>query len=296
MQVRKFQEGDLEQIMEIDYMMWLQLQWNESFQKESFFVVEKNKQLLGVAALAYDGTWYYLDRDVDYIPKYRMNIHFAIKEECKQKNDVKALLIQALKIHFQQVKKAYPDKSLAIRLWSDSTDIEEIQTMLDQGFIIEDTMLVLAFDLNQEVPSFRVPDEVKIGIHDFESDGMKQYLKANALGYDNVQDSEGELRFRLQGEKTKVFTAMVGEEVVASTTVWELGNGRSASENVFTIPQYQRKKIGAETLCTALRYLQKEGEKEANLTVYGGNYPALQMYLKIGYKLQYHLMEMHYTL
>ncbi len=296
MQVRKFQEGDLEQIMEIDYMMWLQLQWNESFQKESFFVVEKDKQLLGVAALAYDGTWYYLDRDVDYIPKYRMNIHFAIKEECKQKNDVKALLIQALKIHFQQIKKAYPDKSLAIRLWSDSTDIEEIQTMLDQGFIIEDTMMVLAFDLNQEVPSFRVPDEVKIGIHDFDGDGMKKYLIANALGYDNVQDSEEELKFRLQGEKTKVFTAMVGEEVVASTTVWELGNGRSASENVFTIPQYQRKKIGAETLCTALRYLQKEGEKEASLTVYGSNYPALQMYLKIGYKLQYHLLEMHYTL
>lgn len=296
MQVRKFQEGDLEQIMEIDYMMWLQLQWNESFQKESFFVVEKESQILGVAALAYDGTWYYLEHDVDYISKYRMNIHFAIRENCVQKNNVKSLLMHALKNYLKQIKVKYPDKTLAIRLWCEHTELNHIQFMLEQGFTVEDSMMVLAFDLNQEVPSFRVPDEVKIGIYNFDGDGMKKYLIANALGYDNVQDSEGELRFRLQGEKTKVFTAIVGEEVVASTTVWELGNGRSASENVFTIPQYQRKKIGAETLCTALRYLQKEGEKEASLTVYGSNYPALQMYLKIGYKLQYYLLEMHYTL
>lgn len=53
--------------------------------------------------------------------------------------------------------------------------------------------------------------------------------------------------------------------VVASTTVWEIGDGRSAIENIFTIPDYRHQGIAKAIIST-------------------------------GFQLKYNLYEMHYTL
>ena len=69
---------------------------------------------------------------------------------------------------------------------------------------------------------------------------MKAYFKANYLGFDNVQDPEGKLRFRLGDERTKVIAAQDCDKIVSSVTVWHINDDRAATENIFTIPEYRK--------------------------------------------------------
>lgn len=69
----------------------------------------------------------------------------------------------------------------------------------------------------------------------------------------------GELRFRLGDEHTKIFVARNGKEVVSSVTVWRISDVRAATENIFTIPEYRRKKIGWKVVEKSLSYLKEQG-------------------------------------
>lgn len=160
-----------------------------------------------------------------------MQIFCEIKKDCPDKKKVKQALIETLKDRLQEWKERYLNKVLAIRCWFRQNELSEMQFMLEQGFMLEGIVAVLKYDLTKEILAYIIPDGIKIGFHDFDSEGMKQYLTANELGYDHVQDSEDELRFRLCGEKTKVFTAMAGNKVVVSTTVWEVEEQHSATHD-----------------------------------------------------------------
>lgn len=294
--MRQFRHTDLEQIEKLDKMLWLQLKWNKTFHSEDAFVAFEGERIVGAAALYYDRTFYYLWRTEGHIPKYHMGISYVVEETREDKLIIKCALFERMKVHLRKWRERYPDKKMSMRICCNHTEIEETEFMLSQGFTIEQVIMVMRFDLTREIPKYEIPKEVEIGVHNFDGDGMERYMKANELGFDNLQDAEDELRFELMADNAKVFTATVNGEVVSSTTTWSFGEGHSATENVFTIPAYRRKNIGIETVCTALRSLKEDGEKEATLTVFGSNLAAIQMYLKIGYHLQYYLMEMHYTL
>lgn len=305
--IRKYEDGDLEQIQQIDFMMWLCLQWNGVCHKEDAFVAEKDGVILGAAALFCDGTWYYLDKDRMDIEAYRMQFEIVVRdayvEDSKYltkegKKDVERALLKELKRHFGEIKQQYPDKKLVMRCWCEDTEKEDMQMYLEEGLSANSITWVLGEDLKKEIPVYDVPEEIKIGKHDFDRDGMKSYMEANELGYDGVADAEEELRFRLCDEDTAVFTAMDGDKVVSSTTVWSIDKEirRSATENVFTIPEYRHQNIGRATLAYALQYLKDKGENIATLTCVGDNLPAINMYLSMGFELKYFLVEMHYTL
>lgn len=293
--VRKFQEDDLESIKSIHHFMWLQLQWQKDFHKEDAFVaVDDNNCVIGVAALSYGATWYYIDRNVTHISEYHMQLECHIQENYPQIQLVKHLLIDTMKKHFATYKEKYPDKNIVMRCWCEDSSLEEMEFLLREEFTAHGITPVLSFDLADEIPSYTIPESISIGIHSFENEGMRQYMTANELGFDNVADSENELWFRLGGD-TKVFVAKDGDKVVSSVSIWSIGDGRSATENIFTIPEYRHKNIARETIVAALRYLKDLGETQATLTVVGKNLPALTLYLDMGYHLIYNLFEMHYT-
>ncbi|WP_167955574.1 GNAT family N-acetyltransferase [Anaerosporobacter faecicola] len=295
--IRKFNEQDLDAIQQIHFMSWLQLQWQKDFHGEDAFVaVDDSNQVVGVAALSYSATWYYIDRPVTHIPDFQMNLEYHVKEDHPQTEQIKLQLLTTMKEHFATYKKKYPDRTISMRCWCEDSSIADMSFLLKNGLYAHCVTPVLAFDLTKDIPNYSIPSSIEIGIHSFEGNGMKQYLQANEMGFDQVQDSEQELWFRLGGETTKVFTAKDGEQVISSTTVWGMGEGRSATENIFTIPAYRHKNIARATLSTALQYLKENGEKQASLTVLGTNRPALAMYYSMGYELIYNLIEMRYTL
>lgn len=212
---REFQEKDLDSIKDIHFFMWLQLQWQKDFHKEDTIVaVDEDGSVIGVAALSYGGTWYYIERNVTHIPEYYMQFECHVQENHPQFKLVKHLLIDALKKHFTTYKVKYPDKKTIMRCWCEDSSLEEMED-------------------------------------------------------DN--------------------------KVVSSVTVWGIGDGRSATENIFTIPDYRHKNIARETIAASLRYLKELGETQATLSVVGENIPALSLYLGVGYHLFYNLFEMHYT-
>ena len=207
--IREFQEKDLESIKNIHFFMWLQLQWQKDFHKEDAIVaVDEDDSVIGVAALSYGGTWYYIESNVTHIPEYYMQFDCHVQENHPDFKLVKHLLIDALKKHFATYKEKYPDKKIVMRCWCEDSSLEEMEQLLKEQFTAHGITPVLSFDLTGEIPNYTIPESISIGIHSFEDDGMKQYMEANELGFDNVRDSEHELWFRLKFSLQKTATKL----------------------------------------------------------------------------------------
>lgn len=294
--ITAFEDKYLTQLQEIDYMLWLSVQWNGTFLRENAFAaVDENDALLGVCALSCDGTWYYLDEERSDIPLYRMQIELCIKEGAQNADLIERELINTAKQRLLEIKKSYPDKKLCLRCWCKESEYNKQQRLLELGFSGHNLIWIMSFDLEHTaLPKADIPENITIDKLNCTEEGIKAYLAANYLGFDNVQDAQGELRFRLGDERTKIFTAKDKEKIVSSVTVWHISDERAATENIFTIPEYRRKRIGIATVASALSYLKENGYKNASLTCVGDNLNAIALYNRIGYKITGHLIEMHW--
>lgn len=294
--ITSFKDKYLTRLQEIDFMMWLSVQWNSTFIRENVFAaVDENDTLLGVCALSCDGTWYYLDKERNDIPLYRMQMELCTADDTDDSDVVERELINAVKQRMLEIKENYPDKKLCIRCWCTEKDNDYQQQLLELGFKGNNLTWIMGFDLEHTtIPKAEISENISVDMLDCTEDALNAYLEANCLGYDNVQDAEGELRFRLGDERTKIFTAQDCGKIVSSVTVWHISDDRAATENVFTIPEYRRRKIGLATVAEALSYLKEKGYKMATLTCVGDNVNAIALYNRIGYKVIGHLLEMHW--
>lgn len=292
----KFKEEYLAQLQELDFMMWLRVQWDSTIERENVFAaVDDKKSLLGICALSYDGTWYYLDNNRTDIPLYRMQMELCVENKAVDSDVVQRELINAAKGRLIQIKKGYPDKKLCIRCWSKEKEYDKQQQLLELGFTGSNLVWIMGFDLEKkEIPEVEEAGNISVEILENTDAAVKEYLEANFLGYNNIQDAEGEVRFRLGDERTKIFAARCSGKIVSSVTVWHISDECAASENVFTIPEYRRRKMGMLALTKALAYLKENGYKQATLTCVGNNSNAIAFYDRIGYKVVGHLLEMHF--
>lgn len=294
--ITSFKDKYLTELQEIDFMMWLSVQWNSTFIRENVIAaVDENDTLLGVCALSCDGTWYYLEDGRSDIPLYRMQMELCTGNDIVNKDIVERELVNAAKYRMFEMKERYPNKKLCMRCWCTENEYDKQQQLLELGFKGNNFIWIMGFDLEHtKIPEVEIPENISVGILDCTEPALKAYLRANYLGYNNVQDAEGELRFRLGDERTKIFTAQACEKIVSSVTTWHISDDRAATENIFTIPEYRRKKIGLATIAKSLSYLKENGYKIATLTCVGDNVNAIALYNRIGYKVIGHLLEMHW--
>lgn len=293
--IRNFKEDDLDFIQQMNFMLWLCIQWNKSFHNEDIFTAEDDEAgVVGIATLSWDGTWYYLEKENPNISCYKMQMEIAVLPGYDKANQVRDELILKQIKHFKEYEKRYPDKNLRLRLWTMAGQKEEMQRLLKHGFIPFGITPILSYDFTMELPAPKETGSVQIGIHNCDEEGIQAYLAANEAGYDGIQDSEDDFRFKLNGDEVKVFAAKDQDRIVSSCTIWKLEEGHYATENVFTIPEYRRRGIGQEMLFTVLRFLKDAGAKKATLTVLGSNKAALTLYQKMGYRLEDVMHEMHY--
>lgn len=103
---------------------------------------------------------------------------------------------------------------------------------------------------------------------------------------DLIRDSIGDLAFKMNGPDVKVFAVMKGREIIASIMIWDCGEKRAATENIFCIDPYRRKGITAALIEYVCAYLKSEGYEEASLSVYQDNLPAIFLYEKMGYRYE----------
>lgn len=297
LKIRNLYDSDLDSIKELDHMLWLSINWNGTFHKEDAFVAEdETGGIVGVCALSYDATWYYLDKERDDIPLYRLQLELRTAENSEHKAEAKSKLAAAARFRLCELKHSHPDKRLCIRCWCDSADKDGQHFWLSEGFVSSNIVWIFGFDLTKGIPNYEALGDISIDIHDFDGDGMDRYLKANALGFDGVQDAEAELRFRLHDDNTKVFVASENGKVLSSVTVWSIGQGRSATENIFTIPDYRHRNLARATIAKALSFLRERGDTMATLTCVGDNRAAISLYIGMGYRVVGHLVELRYIL
>lgn len=294
----KFEDKYFEKLKEIDFMMWLRVRWDSTINSENVFAaVDDEKNLLGICALCYDGTWYYIDEKRTDIPLYRMQMELCISDNIDNSEKVERELINSAKQRLQQIKKDYPEKKICIRCWCDEKEYDKQQQLLELGFTGNNIVWIMGFELDTaEIPKLETPENVSVEILDNSDNAIKEYLAANYLGFNNVQDAEGELRFRLGDERTKIFVTRSNGKIVSSVTVWHISDERATTENIFTIPKYRRQKMGLLTVSAAIGYLKELGYKSATLTCVGDNVNAIALYSKIGYKVIGHLLEMHWEI
>ncbi|MGN1119684.1 MAG: GNAT family N-acetyltransferase, partial [Oscillospiraceae bacterium] len=267
------------ELQEMNFMLWLSVQWNSTFLRENAFAaVDEKDSLLGICALSCDGTWYYLDKERSDIPLYRMQMELCTRDALENRDSVERELIKAAKQRLLEIKEHYPDKKLCIRCWCTENEHEKQQQLLELGFKGSNFTWIMGFDLEHTpIPNAKLPENISVDILDCTDDALKAYLEANGAGFDNVQDSEGELRFRLGDERTKLFTAQDCGKIVSSVIVWHISDERAATENIFTIPEYRRRKIGLATVSRSLEYLKQNGYKQATLTCIGDNVNAIAL-------------------
>lgn len=292
--IRNYEENDLEFIQQVNFLLWLEIQYHSDYIKENIFIAaddDENKKMVGVASVSFHDSWYAMDKDIMHKLKYDI----AVDEENEYWKIAKSLLMDKLIEKLKIYKAEHSEKKICICGWCDSDEIGEMQFLLEKGFEMNSVTPVLKYDLTKEIKHYEIPQNIAIEQYSLSGNTIDKLLEATAIANDGVSDSKGQLWFRSGGKGFKIFTAIDNGKVVSSVTLWDIGKGRSATENIFTIPDYRRKNIAREIIATGLESLKGEGQKIATLSMYGKNLSAMKLYLSIGYELMYNTIEMRYN-
>ncbi|MBP5355065.1 MAG: GNAT family N-acetyltransferase [Lachnospiraceae bacterium] len=241
--------------------------------------------------------------------------------------EVSITLLEELQYRFGRLRGRDGRKPV-LRLWVKAEDTAYTELLFDEGFRvgnvmtvmtrgIDDTDELLAGEEQAEPEDNRGPayepepepqyaadsaeffrgdsDAEETEIREFydSPEEWRAYFEVNARSF-GQPDSENEMRFRLGNPDCRVWVAIRGDSLVAAMSVWPLGDGVYATENIFCDPEYQRRGITTKLLAYALGKLYDEGAVAVRLTVNGDNLPAIRLYRKFGYSVAYQLLEMHY--
>jgi len=162
--------------------------------------------------------------------------------------------------------------------------LAELEYFLLHGFYISNTMLVMERDLREPVDKEDADIPVEISEYEVEKNGLKEYLKANGLGF-GKSDPEAMIREQLSLPESRIYVATRDGKIVSSVTVWKSDGdeGTYCTENVFTIPKYREKHIALHLMTDILNKLYESGACKARLTVYGDDAAAIAMYLGMGF-------------
>jgi ribosomal protein S18 acetylase RimI-like enzyme len=289
--IRNYEEKDLSFVESINFLLSLEFKFHREYIKENIFTaVDENDNAIGVASISFHSTWHAMDKDI----LHKLQYDIAVDEENQFAGLAKGLLMDKLIEKFNTYKAEYTGKKLCICGWCDADDISEIQFLLTKGFAMSSVTPVLKYDLTKEIKHYEIPENITIEQYPINGNTVDKFIEATAAANNGIADSKGELLFRSGGQGFKVFTASDNGKIVSSVTLWDIGQGRGATENIFTIPDYRRKNIAREIIAKGLQSLKDDGQKIATLSMDGKNLSAMKLYLSIGYELMYNTIEMRF--
>lgn len=282
--VRAFQESDIEFIQSKAFILSLEIQYDEDYAKENAFTVINNEdKVVGVGILAYHNTWY--DEALE-------NDHNLVLEYCLEETheSVFSSIVAGAKGVYSKLKAEHPEKRMSMISFSEADDLQEVQQFLHHGFCFEEVIPVLKYDLTKEVKHHEMPNGIVIKPLEFTKENVEAYIQATGIANDGIADSTAEMWFRSGDESFKTFAAYDGNQIVGGISIWNIGEDRGVTENIFTIPKYRRKNIASELISTSFEELKARNLKCATLSMHGSNAKAMKLYQKIGYELMYYLV------
>lgn len=302
LEIIEYNEKFDDDIMKLDELMFLEIKYHADVLKETICIALYNNEFAGVGFLIAGATFLQIEKQE--LPYYHLHAEYKAVVGTDYEVEASTEMLENLKLKFCRLQDTYFDKRLILRLWCGGSESAYMEFLLYHQFRAMKVTPILVKSLDDSGKKhelgideflFRLDKEMKIQEIKPNEDPelMKSYMEANGSAF-CVEDSENELRFRLGSPKSHVFAVMKGSQVIASVTTWEVSEKRAATENIFCIEKYRNRGVTTALLEYVFNYLHGNGYREASLTVFGDNQPALQLYFKLGYELLATLVEMHY--
>lgn len=292
LEIVKYDASYDRQMDEINPILALSVRYHGDTFRDSVLVAKIKDEVIGFGFLSAGPTFL----DMEHCDVCHVHVEFTADRGNRLEVEASAALLECLVEEFREMEKKYPEKQLVLRTWCRASATHYMEFLMQFAFMIKRSTPVMVRkleDVSDLSEDYRVPKGLEIRKMVFDEAVMERYIAASAKAY-VVPDSPSELWFRLGSGKTEVYSVMKGDEFVASVTVWPISEYRYATENVFCVPEYQRKGIASTLLRYVLHKIKENGGTEASLTVFGDNTPAQLCYLSLGYEVEDVMLEMHY--
>ncbi|CAM4390557.1 GNAT family N-acetyltransferase [Paenibacillus typhae] len=283
--IRNVDDGDEGTVAAFGFALHMHYLYHGDFEQKNMFLAVKDNEALALAHLTFHDTFHAAghDDDPEFIRYLTGEISFGGGEEDEA---VKDALLDTLIARAREIKAQYPHKRIVLNQYIDTGDLGEQSYYLKRGFTVYETIVILKYDLTRPVPVYPLPDDVQIRPFLLNHDEAREkYHQAEQASFDGVAWSLNHLAW-MQGTPEMVnFCAFSGDQFLGNTSTWRIGDGHSATENVFVIPQWRSRGIARNLLCAALSYLKEQGKSVATLGTYGTNKKAIRLYTRLGYEL-----------
>lgn len=161
----------------------------------------------------------------------------------------------------------------------------ELEFFLGNDFYIDDVMLMMELNLSEELPKVNAEQDCDFYVYDIRKQGLKKYMKALEKGFGETAPSEKQILDLLSQEGARIYVADINGKIASSVMVWNLGDGKVATENIFTVPKYRENRISKALLAYVLSEMTREGKCMARLSVSGGIGEPYRYYLDFGYEI-----------
>ncbi|WP_223701612.1 GNAT family N-acetyltransferase [Sutcliffiella deserti] len=287
--IRNYLDQDADKIAEFNFLAMLAYRYNKDYEPANIFcAVDSEDTIVGVGHLEPDQPWTTRDQPLkqsNFIYKLNLDMYWNHHVPCP--SELQDELLNSLLARAREISDLFPDKNIRVSYIIPADELEEVDYFLARGFTARRTHFIMKRDLTEEIPNVPLIEGILVVHWKMETQAeQEKYLRAEAeAALDGISWSLNRLKWMKSGSAWDTFTAFKGDEVVGSVMTWGLGEERSATENIFVLPDWRRKGIARAVITEALHFLKNKGMKEATLSVYGDNESAIALYKSLGYQM-----------
>ncbi|GFZ32221.1 hypothetical protein CSC2_27470 [Clostridium zeae] len=286
--IRNYCSEDAEKIGCFDKIAELAYLYKGDMKAENIFcAVNSRNEILGVGDLEPHISWTNIDnncQEADYI--YRLCVNIRMNSAYEVRSDVCSSLIDALFTRAKEIKKNYPEKKVRVIKYISSESNEEMNFYISKGFVAYRNSLVMKRDLSEEIEECHMSSDFKIVNWKMETDEeVKYYVQTDVKCNDGAAWNFDTVSWMRYSPEWATFAAFSGNEFLGGVMTYVIEEERSATENIFVLPEWRRKGVAKAFITEALKYLKENGKTMATLCADGDNKPAINLYKSLGYRM-----------
>jgi ribosomal protein S18 acetylase RimI-like enzyme len=282
--IRNYISKDAEDISKFNFIFNLSYKYNADFKPENIFCAQIGDQVVASGHLEPTDSCEYLDnegKDMNYLHR------FLIDTDSNGYDHIELDIFNRLVNRAYQISRAYPNKRIQISHACSHGDLKLLDFLLSKGFYHSFNYLIMKRDLTLPLPEYKINDEIEINRWAMETvEERELYLQAEKDSSDGESWSIARLNWFRSGPEWDTITAFYKDRPISSCMTWGISSERSATEQIFTHPDWRRQGIASGTIIETLRFLRDKKQKsEATLGVIGSNQAAINLYKSLGYEL-----------
>lgn len=286
--IRNYCSDDADKIGNFDKIAELAYRYKGDFKAANIFcAINSENEILGVADLEPHISWTPIDKDCqdpDYI--YRLSMNIRINSAYIADKNLRSCLMDALLTRAKEIKRDYQGKKVRVIKYIFSDSNEEMDFFISKGFVAYRTSLVMKRDLTEEIKPCPYSSDFRIVNWKMSTEEeLKCHVEADAKCNNGAAWNIDTVRWMRYAPEWATFAAFSGDEFLGSVMTFSIGEERSATENIFVLPEWRRKGVAKAFITEALKYLKEKGKNMATLCTDGDNKPAINLYKSLGYRM-----------